>query len=204
MQWFKKQEANQPVQKSRDELHSYWRSPDGANNPATYYGSAERSTFLLSLIKKHVGPDASIIELGCNVGRNLNYLWQAGYRNLSGVEINEDAIKKMKEGYPDMKPTIYRGTIEDRIKEMEQYDLVFTMAVLEHIHRDSEWVFSEMARIAMKYLITIEDEKNASERHFPRNYKQIFESLHLREIYEHNCADVPMLSAKFNARIFIR
>ena len=61
-----------------------------------------------------------------------------------------------------MNPTIDQGTIEDRIKDMERCDLVFTMAVLEHIHLDSEWVFSEMARIAKKYLITIEDEKNSS------------------------------------------
>lgn len=201
MRWFKKPDS---PQKSKDEVQQYWRKPDESNDPTTYLGTAERSEYLVSLIKQHVSNDASIIELGCNVGRNLNYLWQAGYSNLSGVEINEDAIRLMKESYPDMKATIYHGTIEERIKELQQYDLVFTMAVLEHVHKDSEWVFEEIARLAKRCLITIEDEKEVSERHFPRNYKKIFESFGFRQIYEHNCADIHMLTAKFHARVFTR
>lgn len=201
MRWFKKPEAGQ---KSKDELHGYWRNPDKMNDPATYLESGKRSEYLVSLVKQHASADASIIELGCNVGRNLHYLWEAGYRNLSGVEINEQAIKLMRERFPDMQPTIYQGALEDRVKDLGRYDLVFTMAVLEHIHRDSEWVFKEMARITQKCLITIEDEKNVSERHFPRNYRQIFESLGMRQVYEHNCADVPELSKKFYARVFVK
>ena len=203
MRWFgnKKPDAEQ---KSRDELHGYWRNPDQKNDPSTYLESGRRSEYLVSLVKQHAGADASVIELGCNVGRNLHYLWQAGYRNLSGVEINEQAVKMMREKFPDVKVKVHQGALEDKIRDLGQYDLVFTMAVLEHIHRDSEWVFGEIARIAKKCLITIEDEKNVSERHFPRNYKEIFEPLGLRQIYEHNCADVPELSKKFYARVFAR
>lgn len=204
MRWFRKSETDRSEQKSKDDLHNYWRNPDTMNDPATYLDSEERSAFLLSLVKQHVGTDAAVIELGCNVGRNLHYLWQGGYRNLSGVEINEQAIKLMHEHFPDMKIPVYQGTIEDRIKELGKHDLVFTMAVLEHIHHDSEWVFGEIARITKKTLITIEDEKHTSMRHFPRNYKKVFESLGLRQVYEHNCADVPKLSAKFYARIFVK
>lgn len=202
MRWLKKSESDQSIQKSRDELQNYWKHPDAMNEATGYFQGRERSEFLVSLVRRYLKPDASVIELGCNVGRNLHYLWQAGYRNLSGIEINDDAIKKMKEGYPDMKPTVYQGTIEDRIKELKEYDLVFTMAVLEHIHRDSESVFSEIARLAKKYLITIEDEKNVSERHFPRNYKNIFEGLGLRQIYEKHLSQKEGLNAKFYARIF--
>ena len=62
----------------------------------------------------------------------------------------------MKQNFPDMQVITYEGSIEDRIKELMEHDLVFTMAVLEHIHSDSEWVFSEMARKAKRFLITIE------------------------------------------------
>jgi hypothetical protein len=111
----------------------------------------------------------------------------------------------MKQNFPDMQVITYEGSIEDRIKELEEYDLVFTMAMLEHIHSDSEWVFSEMARKAKRYLITIEGEKkNESELHFPRNYKNIFEGLGLQQVYEKHLSQKEGLNTKFYARVFSR
>jgi 2-polyprenyl-3-methyl-5-hydroxy-6-metoxy-1,4-benzoquinol methylase len=173
------------------------------NNPSGYFQGIERSEFLLALVKQYVSTDASIIELGCNVGRNLNHLWEAGYKNLAGVEINKQAIRLMHEGFQDMKATIHQGTIEDMIKGLGQYDLVFRIAVLEHIHSDSEGVFAEIARITKRYLITIEGEKNVvSELHFPRNYKNIFEEVGLRQIYEKHLSQKEGLNTKFYARVF--
>ncbi len=201
MRWFRKSESDQ-VQKSRDELQTYWKHPDAMNDPAGYFQGGERGEFMVSLVKQYVKPNASIIELGCNVGRNLHQLWLAGYRNLAGVEINEDAVRLMKERFPEMQPIIYQGSIEDRIKELQEYDLVFTIAVLEHIHRDSEWVFPEIAKRA-RMLITIEGEKkNVSELHFPRNYKNVFEASGLRQIYEKHLSHKEGLNTKFYARVF--
>jgi 2-polyprenyl-3-methyl-5-hydroxy-6-metoxy-1,4-benzoquinol methylase len=204
MKWFKKSATSKPVQKSKDELYNYWRNPDEMNDPAGYFEGNERSVFLLSLVKQTVSTDASIIELGCNVGRNLHHLWQAGYHNLSGVELNEQAIKLMRERFPEMQIPVYQGTIEDRIKELGQHDLVFTMAVLEHIHKDSEWIFTEIARVTKKYMITIEDERNISERHFPRNYRQVFEELGLHQISEKHLSKKEGLNLNFYARVFIK
>ena len=212
MRWFeKKPESNQSVQKSKDELQKYWRNSDKMyNNPSGYLqGSSERSEYLVSLVKQYVKPDdsssSSILELGSNVGRNLNRLWKAGYHNLSGVEINPEALKLMKQKFPDMQVMTYEGSIEDRIKELGEYDLIFTMAVLEHIHSDSEWIFSEIARKAKRYLITIEGEKkNVSELHFPRNYKNIFEGLGLQQVYEKHLSQKEGLNTNFYARVFSR
>jgi 2-polyprenyl-3-methyl-5-hydroxy-6-metoxy-1,4-benzoquinol methylase len=206
MRWFKKPESNQSVQKSKDELQKYWRNSDKMNNnPSGYLHSSERSEYLVSLVKQYVKPDASILELGCNVGRNLNHLWKAGYHNLSGVEINPEALKLMKQNFPHMQVITYEGSIEDRIKELGEYDLIFTMAVLEHIHSDSEWLFSEMSRKAKRYLITIEGEKkNVSELHFPRNYKNIFEGLGLQQLYEKHLSQKEGLNTNFYARVFSR
>lgn len=198
-------ESNHSV-KSKDELQKYWRNSDKMNtDPSNYLHGSERSEYLVSLVKQHAKPDASILELGCNVGRNLNHLWKEGYHNLSGVEINPEALKMMKQNFPEMQVIAYEGSIEDRIKELREYDLVFTMAVLEHIHRDSEWVFSEMARKVKGYLITIEGEKkNESELHFPRNYKSIFEGAGLQQVYEKNLSQKEGLNANFYARVFSR
>ena len=73
--------------KTRDELHRFWRHPwDSSRNlPIDYLREGEeRSQFLVDLIKGYVEPNAKILEIGCNVGRNLNYLFNAGYTKLGG------------------------------------------------------------------------------------------------------------------------
>lgn len=92
----------------------------------------------------------------------------------------------MEEGLPSM--------------QINSYDLVFTMAVLEHLHKDSEYVFKDIARIAKQYLLTIEDESGISKRHFPRNYQAIFEPLGLKQIYEEIYEEEHVLTA----RLFIK
>jgi SAM-dependent methyltransferase len=199
MHWSKKPESGQSAQKSRDELQKHWRNSD---NPSGYFQGDRRGEYLTSLVKQYAKPDASILELGCNVGSNLYHLWEAGYRNLSGIEINPKALKLMERNFPDMQVAVYEGSIEDRIKKLAEYDLVFTIAVLEHIHRDSEWAFLEIAKRA-RTLITIEGEKSiASELHIARNYKNIFEGLGLKQVYEKNLSQKEGLNANFYARVF--
>ena len=83
--------------KTRDELWAFWRSPDAANQPADYRDAPDRTAFLVGLVERHVAKDAPILELGCNVGRNLNALALAGYTHLTGVEINPDAVTLLRE-----------------------------------------------------------------------------------------------------------
>lgn len=74
--------------KPRKECRKYWRYPgDSRNSPESYIFLVGRSHFLLKIMKKYVEPQMKIMEIGYNVGRNLNYLFKAGYKNLAGVEI---------------------------------------------------------------------------------------------------------------------
>ena len=192
---------------NRDELHTYWKNPwDGANRPEIYLDGVARSEFLGQLVGKNVGPDAKILEIGCNIGRNLNYLFEAGFKNLHAIEISETAVQLLRETYPEMANCIEicNVPVEDVIKHLgeNEYDLVFTMAVLEHIHTDSEWIFVEMVRICKERLITIEDERSVSWRHFPRNYKRVFEELGMQQMEEVNCSEVEGLGSVFVARVF--
>ena len=99
---------------------------------------------------------------------------------------------------------IFNGLIEDLIGTFSdnEFDIIFTMAVLEHIHTDSEWIFSEMARIVNEIIITIEDEHEVSWRHFPRKYKEIFESLGMKQVEQINCSAEVGLNNNFVARVF--
>ncbi len=173
----------------------------------TYLVGEEKSEFLLRLVKKlRLSFSAKILELGCNVGRNLNYLYRAGYRNAGGIELNEEAVKMSSKFFPRLRNKIALNTIEDYFLnrgEKETWDIIFTMAVLEHLPKESEWVFAEMVKCT-KYIITIEDEKSINKVCFPRNYKKIFEDLGMREIYHIDCNNVhPSLTENFVARIFV-
>ena len=72
--------------KSLDEILNYWRQPqDGHNLPTNYLNNPKahiRSQSLLKVLEKYASRDARILEPGCNVGRNLNYLFKCGFTNL--------------------------------------------------------------------------------------------------------------------------
>ncbi|MBI2617117.1 methyltransferase domain-containing protein [Candidatus Gottesmanbacteria bacterium] len=194
------------IQKSREDLVHYWQNPSWKNQPEFYIQGDNKSKFLLHIIKNYASKKASILELGCNVGRNLHYLQQAGFNNLSGVELNEKAIKMLRKTYPDLskKAKIYHSTIEEktRLFQKNQFDVTFTMAVLEHIHPESYWIFDEIVRITDKALITIENEKHVHWSSFPRNYKRIFEKLGMKQVEEYQCRDVEGLGNTYFARVF--
>lgn len=192
--------------RARHELHDYWRQPDDVGNaPQNYLNGEDRSRFLLGVLEHHTDPSASVLEIGCNVGRNLNQLCLAGYSNLTGIEISEQAVALLKTSYPKMarEAVLHVAPVENIIAEFDdnEFDVVFTMAVLEHIHTDSEWAFAEMARITGT-LLTIEDEKGESWRHFPRNYRTVFERLGMRQVDELSCRHLAGLHGDFRARVF--
>jgi SAM-dependent methyltransferase len=193
--------------KSRDDLFRFWQQPwEGGNLPEHYLRGKAKSRFLLQLIENHSSDkNIKILEIGCNVGRNLNRLFEAGFRNLEAIEISEKAVKMLEKSFPEMAAIakINNLPVEEKIKEFKdnEFDIVYTMAVLEHIHNDSKWIFPEIVRIA-KTVITIEDEHGLSWRHFPRNYKKIFELLGMNQVYEMNCAKIDMLGSNFFARVF--
>lgn len=193
---------------SVEKCHEYWRSPvDKDNEPiAYYYDGMDRSKFSLGVIRKYAKPNDRILEIGCNVGRNLNILYKAGFKNLAGIEINAKAVELMREKFPDMARDmeIYNDAVENVIRLMpsRKYDVVFTMAVLEHIHDDSSWIFSEMARITNNILFTIEDEVAASWRTFPRDYQHVFERLGMKQVELNNCDGLQGIEGSFKARVF--
>jgi SAM-dependent methyltransferase len=193
-----------------DSLYSYWKDPkDIFNSPEGYLQGHERSEFLVNLVKPYLkDTNASILELGCNVGRNLQHLLDAGFSNLSGVEVNGNALMLMKEKFPKLasQAKIYHSTIEDWFikNSSAKFDLIFVMAVLEHIHSDSEWIFPEVSKMSEHLIVTIEDEETVTPRHFPRNYRYIFENYGMRHIKEINCVDIPGLNKNFYARVFLK
>lgn len=193
-------------QQSRKEVHDYWKSPPDSqyNSPEAYLKSNTKNTqILVDIVNQYFNDkNINILELGSNVGRNLNRLYQDGFKNLNAIELNSDAIRLMEKSFPKTfsSTKIFECAIEDKIKEFtdKEFDLVFSMAVLMHIHRDSEWIFEHIVRITKRYLIIMEHEKGVARKNFPRNYKTIFEKLGLKQIDSFN------LDKGYTCRIFSR
>ena len=184
---------------SNSKVQNYWRNPPVVNQPDRYLNHSERSKFLTGIVKDLVPLEARILEIGCNVGRNLHYLWQAGYHNLKGIEINAKAIDLLRETYPELNNCpIYCGPAEDILPTIGNFDLVFTMAVLMHIKNKS--IFSEIARIADN-LITIEQEEGGNWGHFNRNYGKTFTRLGMKEVEQ---KEVQGMGDDYVARAFAR
>ncbi len=162
----------------------YWQSPQDHNKTENYIRphTEQRTRYLLSLLAKYKVPkNKKVLEIGCNCGRNLNGLFIDGYKHLTGVEISNEAVEKQKEFFPDLKAKIINSSVEDCILKFKEneFHTIYTMAVLQHVHVDSNWIFKEMAKIASEYIILIELNL--------RDYKKIFEKNGYSLIEKRSC-----------------
>lgn len=210
-------------QLSCSQLQTFWSTRGAveaqeADNPEDYATSVKGvyRSLLLSrwLAEAGVSTDETILEVGCNVGRNLAVLRSCGYRQLTGVEINPNALSAMQTFFPvtAREARLFNGSLENVLPTLpdKSQSLVFAMAVLEHIHPDSEdLVFNEMVRVAKRFILTIEDEDSLLPRHFPRNYARIFEARRCRQVSICRFADLDEefqrmyeLNTKLVARLF--
>ena len=198
-----------------EEAQNFWRSPTpknaqdkGLNNPIDYLSFDDnRSPVLLEIIEKYCDQkDLKILELGPNAGRNLNYLYQHGLTDVHGIEINADAISLLNKTFPHLAGNVKLSSLEDELPSLDnnEFDLIFSMAVLEHISNESDFILEEIKRVSSRFIITIEDEITSwSERHFQRNYRTIFEKNNdWKEIYSANCDEYNCLDDRFFIRVF--
>lgn len=180
-------------------LHKYWKESanySDDNKPEDYLKHKDRSKLLIKMFEEFIPKMDKILELGCNSGRNLIQLYKKGYKNLSGVDINKHAIELL----PDYIKA-QCSLLEDYVNTMGDYDTVFSMAVFQHIAKESDFIFPIIAQKAKK-IITIEDEvSNLINSHTARDYQIVFENLGFKQIklYENIEDQTP----NFRGRVFI-
>ena len=186
-----------------DNVRNTWRNRAYEYSPAyyAYHGSNETSTLVCDILSTYIDRDAAVLELGCSSGRHLAYLAEHGFENLSGVDINAEAFDVMREHYPTLATdgTFHCGPIEEVIEDFDdgQFDAVYSVETLQHLHPDAEWVFEEVARITDNVLVTVENERPIHESSssdadvnyvdndtplYYRDWGHIFTSLGLAEV----------------------
>ena len=148
----------------QNEVRRQWAERSGEFSPEyyAYYGPNESSETVRRLLDRFLDRDASVLELGCSSGRHLSHLHDHGFDNLVGIEVNPDALAVMERTYPDLAAagTFYLDAIEDLVGDFDggQFDAVYSVETLQHLHPDSAWVFEELARITGDLLVTVENE----------------------------------------------
>ncbi|SDQ55001.1 class I SAM-dependent methyltransferase [Natronobacterium texcoconense] len=146
------------------ETRREWARRSGEYSPEyyAYYGPDETSETIRRILEQFVGRDASVLELGCSSGRHLSHLYDDGFDDLAGIEINDDAFDVMAEHYPDLasEGTFYADAIEDVLEEFDdgRFDAIYSVETLQHVHPDAEWVFAELSRVTDELLVTVENE----------------------------------------------
>lgn len=163
----------------RSQLYEFMSQerPLGQYYPAAPKWSA-RSQAIINMLCPLITTENSILEIGCNAGRNLNHLWQAGYKNVRGMEISEHAVKRLRIEYPSLALIpVDIGPAEQSIQKYESksVDVIVAISVLEHVHPDSRSLFKDMARVAGKYVLAIEPrEGKRSHMQYPWDVKSEF------------------------------
>lgn len=118
----------------RKRLYDSYRSGQPSTIPLD--DRAAREPFILDLIKKHFPSDrdAVLLDLGCGSGTLLYYLKQAGYRNISGVDVSAEQIAKARSFKID---EARQGDLFEAINGAGDcaFDLVATLDVVEHLTR---------------------------------------------------------------------
>ncbi|USZ69478.1 class I SAM-dependent methyltransferase [Halorussus salilacus] len=150
--------------------HRHWAERTEEFSPAYYadIGPNEVSETLAAVFDHYAPADAEVLEVGCSSGRHLAHLREQGYRNLTGIDINDDSFEVMADHYPRLAETgtFHAGAIEDLVPEMpdDAFDVVYSVETLQHVHPDNDWVFEELARVSSDLLITAENEGNSPQR----------------------------------------
>jgi SAM-dependent methyltransferase len=198
-----------------EKRHNYWRDPANSGfpkpwiagcKPEFYLGLLNVTKLVIETIDQYAKPEMSILEIGCGTGRNLAGLYEAGFTNVEGIEINPNAVKLGRKAFPALENIpITVASIEEAIKDIPQYDVIFTQGVLMHLPPDTEWVIDVLCNKARKLLVLIEGEHAPSFDSWPHDYQALVEySDKWRQVEMQSCEAYPPLPKTTIKRVFKR
>jgi len=162
-----------------------WATADqGTAWDPTHYLHTHR-TRLVEKINELVPKDASLVELGCNCGSDMDILRGDGYRHITGVDAGGAALKMFQRAYPET-----YAMAQPRHDLFQRYllrmpaascDYIFSNgATIELVH-PSFPIVSEICRVARKGVLL-----DLSERHqgYPRDYTKQFASQGFARVFD--------------------
>lgn len=160
----------------------YWNAYPTSDFDAIGPSSQALLDEIIALCPNH---QAAILDLGCNVGRHLNYLYHTGYRNLYGVDFSSNAIVDMQKRYPEMynDSHIAVSSIQNYLTQNPtQVDLVYTRGATFELIHPSFPLIARVCAVAKTYVVmVISETAHAYPRFWSYEFaRQGFELTHLR------------------------
>ena len=199
----------------------FWRDPSKATYaqrkiygklyqyslPEFYLDKVGFSGPIMTTVEKYADKDWSILEIGSGTGRNLYHLWNAGFRNLRGIDINQKAIDLGRKAFPEIADIpVACGDIAEIIMDVEPADLIFSRGCFMHIPYEYDWIWEVIAIKANKLIMTSDDEENVGNiaSRLKRNYKDTFEPLGWKCVETQTCEIYKPLPPTTIKRVFLR
>ncbi len=164
-------------------------SENGRYPPSTYV--IKKPGPLLLRLLETCNPAESVMDMGCNSGANLNFLYQAGYRLLYGVDASREALEHFAHIFPgtfevaNIRHDLFQRYLQGCADEM--VDVIHSNgATLELVH-PSFPIVREMCRVARRAVyVDIQERGHA----YPRDYIAQFERRGFQLVYCHRPTDL--------------
>ena len=121
------------------------------------------SRAMCDAVERYAGTkQASILDLGCNVGRHLNNLHRRGFSNLSGVDAMGAALERMKVEFPEVAGAAktYHDLFQRFLRNQPDraFDLLYSHgATIELVHPSFD-IVRHMCRVTREHVVLILNE----------------------------------------------
>jgi len=107
----------------KNEIQKYWNKRFKESKEIWGEEPSLGAQEVLKFLKTNNIVKATILDIGCGYGRDLNFFRKNGYK-VRGIEISEEAIKKAKEIYPGL--TVDLGDVKNMYQyKTSMFDIVF-------------------------------------------------------------------------------
>jgi SAM-dependent methyltransferase len=116
------------------------------------------SKLLLNEVMRYApDPRSAILDVGCNCGRDLDALYQAGYRNLAGVDAMGSALDFFKRKFPETAKcaNISHDLFQRFLRKQgnRSYDLIYSHGrTLELVHPSFD-IVRHLCRVARSHVV---------------------------------------------------
>lgn len=147
---------------------------------------------IVDVVRKY-GSFESVLEVGCNTAPNL-MLFRERFRhlqdrNLAGIDVNEDALRKAKELMPVV--NFHIGSVTALPFPEKSFDVVLADAVLMYVPPDAiEQVMGEICCVAKKIIVIVDWYDPVSQKGIMKRH--------------HWCRDYLTLLARFGWKVTAR
>lgn len=176
------------------------------STPQFYLGMDVGKQIVMNTLPRYIHPSMSILEYGCNTGKCLVELKRRGFNNLTGLEISPKALALGRKTFKEHASINFiNAALEDVVKELPRYDVIYGVGVLMHLPYELDWVLSELFSRANVFIMTTENEFD-TDGYFKwaRKYKGIVEALGWVQAEEENASKYPPYPNTTIKRVFMR